>query len=648
MEPGERIFLFSFALIGIGLLAYGLGNWSGRDAPQPAATRTHVPSGALDADYAFVPGGGSGDVKVYGLPSGRLLSTIAVFEPSGASGYATQGDATSRKRLDGTGGLRGDLRALARHKTDLYASDKLHGRVARLSLVDFSVREMVRVENLQAPSGLAVVTRQIPHKTPKKPERVATYVTVAGQSSITRSGIVAFLDPTSLKSVFHVSIAGDAGQCTAGPQGKWLFVGASFPLPANPSMALRKSGAVFAIDIARCERDLKRPEIWIGVSGQRKKAGFEITTIHPGTVASSAGLRRNDVITNLEKIRGKQAGAWITLKLQRKVDKKITRLAVQLQLRVPLLSASATTDTSFKGAGDATDEVPIALGREIPVNRQPAGLTLHDPYILVSCRGGNTVTVIDTRRLRDRRPSGAITGEVELGNGPVSSTVGPRGIVYTALYEDSQVVRWDLQRALDGQSDYLLARTRVHSRPTGVTLGDRTVLTFCAQAGEQYLPTGTTPRANMVLLGARDLAQLTQSPVGHAAASALVVPASKLAIRVKREVSSVVTQEPRKPTRSGNQLLVELHISRGRIVPAEFEVKSGDKVTLKIFDIDPIVGIGHGLAVTGHVAGLPIPTGGQRTITFTAGAPGTYYYYETRAASISANQTRGLMVVKKR
>ena len=57
-----------------------------------AASRVYVPPGQHDELYSFMSGGFSGQVAVYGLPSGRLLREIPVFsqDPEEAWGYSEQ------------------------------------------------------------------------------------------------------------------------------------------------------------------------------------------------------------------------------------------------------------------------------------------------------------------------------------------------------------------------------------------------------------------------------------------------------------------------------------------------------------------------------------------------------------------------------
>ena len=52
-----------------------------------AAKQVYVAPGHYDEYYDFVSGGFSGQVAVYGIPSGRLLKVIPVFSQNGENGY---------------------------------------------------------------------------------------------------------------------------------------------------------------------------------------------------------------------------------------------------------------------------------------------------------------------------------------------------------------------------------------------------------------------------------------------------------------------------------------------------------------------------------------------------------------------------------
>jgi nitrous-oxide reductase len=75
----RNLIVFSLALV---LMASCGGNQNGSNGPLgagDAAQKAYVAPGELDEFYAFLSGGFSGQLSVYGLPSGRLLKVIPVF-----------------------------------------------------------------------------------------------------------------------------------------------------------------------------------------------------------------------------------------------------------------------------------------------------------------------------------------------------------------------------------------------------------------------------------------------------------------------------------------------------------------------------------------------------------------------------------------
>ncbi|MBR9974181.1 MAG: Sec-dependent nitrous-oxide reductase [Bacteroidetes bacterium] len=74
--------VLAFSLL---LVSCGGGNESG--AAGDAASRVYVAPGTHDELYAFMSGGFSGQLSVYGLPSGRLLRVIPVFSQDAEKGW---------------------------------------------------------------------------------------------------------------------------------------------------------------------------------------------------------------------------------------------------------------------------------------------------------------------------------------------------------------------------------------------------------------------------------------------------------------------------------------------------------------------------------------------------------------------------------
>ena len=81
----------ALALSGIALLLAGCnqqgGGASNGALSSSAAEKVYVAPGEQDEYYAFLSGGYSGNLTVYGLPSGRMFKEIPVFSQFPTSGY---------------------------------------------------------------------------------------------------------------------------------------------------------------------------------------------------------------------------------------------------------------------------------------------------------------------------------------------------------------------------------------------------------------------------------------------------------------------------------------------------------------------------------------------------------------------------------
>ena len=133
--------------------------------------------GELDKYYAFLSGGQSGSVFVVGIPSGRLIREIPVFEPRAAYGYAMHDNDPRRQELVATGGVWGDTHHPVLSETDgmldgkyLWINDLANGRLARIRLDYFEADRIVKIPNLQGAHGIAVVSPE--HEVHRRQRRV--------------------------------------------------------------------------------------------------------------------------------------------------------------------------------------------------------------------------------------------------------------------------------------------------------------------------------------------------------------------------------------------------------------------------------------------------------------------------------------------
>ncbi|MBI5267967.1 MAG: nitrous oxide reductase, partial [candidate division Zixibacteria bacterium] len=130
-----------------------------------AAQKVYVAPGAYDEVYAFMSGGFSGQVSVYGIPSGRLFRVIPVFsqDPEKAYGYCEE---TKNLLMTSHGFIPWDD---AHHPqlsvTDgnadgrwLFINGNNTPRIARIDLSTFETEEIIEIPNSGGNHGSPFLT----------------------------------------------------------------------------------------------------------------------------------------------------------------------------------------------------------------------------------------------------------------------------------------------------------------------------------------------------------------------------------------------------------------------------------------------------------------------------------------------------------
>ena len=127
---------------------------AGNATSSDAAEKVYVAPGKYDELYNFVSGGFSGQVSVYGIPSGRLLRVIPVFSVDPEKGWGFSEE--TKPMLNTSHGEIpwGDQHHLALSQTNgeidgrwLFANENNTPRVARIDLKTFRTAEIIEIPN---------------------------------------------------------------------------------------------------------------------------------------------------------------------------------------------------------------------------------------------------------------------------------------------------------------------------------------------------------------------------------------------------------------------------------------------------------------------------------------------------------------------
>lgn len=581
--------MISSRFLGVSMAAMALGLLAAcSSAPQESAVDTtaspyaahEVSPGELDDYYVLSSGGQSGDVRVMGLPSMRILKRIAVWNIDPGSGWGITNE--SKPLLNGM--YVGDTHHVQGSYVDgtydgkwAFVNDKSNNRMARIRLDIFEVDATVNIPHTQGTHGI------FPQRVPRTEwvvlnSEFRTPFLNDGRGDLldasTYGGVHTIVDAESMEIVAQVTTAVNLDLAATDYTGKYSF-----------ATSYNSEGGATISEMLASDFDYLVVFNWDNIK---------------------AALASNEY---------------------RVVD------------GIPILDGT-------EGTG---------LTAYIPVPKNPHGVNISPDgnFAVVSGKISPTVTVIDLNRLDDLfagtiDPRETVVAEAEVGLGPLHTTFDGRGNAYTSLFIDSQIVKWNIQRAIDLYSDPLEGESPVVDRidvhyQVGHTMASmaetkeadgRYLISLNKISKDRFLNVGPLKPENDQLI---DISG--ESMVLLKDESAYIEPHDVIIVRrdiIEPQVldrmrfdehPDAVTQSS--VERDGNSVTVRLTATAPVFGLQEVVVNEGDEVTFIVTNTDEIPDLTHGFAISNYNIQFVVSPFQTKSVTFTADKPGVYWIYCT-------------------
>ena len=306
------------------------------------------------------------------------------------------------------------------------------------------------------------------------------------------------------------------------------------------------------------------------------------------------------------------------------------------------------------GTQAANKDPLTALTGYVSVPKNPHGVNASPDGKYFICAGklSPTTTTIELSKVLDwfdgklQNIDDSIVAEVEVGLGPLHTAFDGRGNAYTTLFLDSQMVKWNVEKAIayhngDKTAEYIIDRLDVHYQPghTNATQSEtkaadgKYLAVGCKFSKDRFLPVGPFHPENeqIVDMSGDKMVLLADHPVRGEPHDFIIF--KRDIIKTKQvydlDESPLAIKDPKESGvfRDGKKVTVKITSQAPAFSMREFTLKKGDEVTLILTNLDKIEDLTHGFAIPKYNIQFIINPLETKSVTFVADKPGVFWAY---------------------
>ncbi|MCF6296565.1 MAG: Sec-dependent nitrous-oxide reductase [Flavobacteriaceae bacterium] len=601
-----------------------------------AAEKVYVAPGEHDSHYAFISGGFSGQLSVYGLPSGRLFRVIPVFSQDPEKGYGYS-EETKPMLMTSHGFIPwGDSHHPDISQTNgsvdgrwIFINENNTPRIARVSLETFETEEIIEIPNSAGNHSSSYVTENseyvvagtrfaIPY-----PQKDMPISEMKGNFKGALSFLKIDQETGHMNIDFQIMMPGfnyDKAHPGRNKSSDWFFF---------TTYNTEESHTLMEVNSSQNDKD------FIAAINWKKIAEY---------VANGGG----------KKIPANYAhNIWDDHKHMATTTMKKEVLIVEPK-DVPGAIYFLPTAKSPHGCDvDPTGEYIIGSGK------LAASMTVHSFSKMIKAIEDKAfdgdaygIPIIDFEAVN----YGTVA---QPGLGPLHTEFDTRGNGYTTFFISSEVVKWNIKdlKVIDRHPVYYSVGHLMIPGGNSRTPDDKYLVAMNKITKDRYLPTGpeVCHSAQLFDISGDKMELLLDFPTIGEPHYAAGIAAEKIASKSKKifrladntHPYAVKSEAETRVVRKGKNVHIYMSMIRSHFSPDNIEgVKVGDKVYFHVTNLEQDFDVPHGIAMIGaNTSELLIMPGRTTTFTWEPKQVGVWPFYCTDFCSALHQEMQGYVRV---